>query len=247
MTVSACTAMILAAGRGERMRPVTDSLPKPLLSVAGKPLIVWHLEKLAAIGVTDVVINTAWLPDVLVEHLGDGANWGLAIHWSHEPAGGLETAGGVLQALPLLGDTPFYLVNGDVFSDYDYAHLPTTLNDKLGHLVLVENPEHNPLGDFCLDSSHNVKPRTGNKSGLTFSGLSVLHPQLFAPWLGYIGKRLPLREVFLPELERGGLVGEHYAGLWTDVGTPERLQQLNQLLAANSAGSSNSSAAPVRG
>lgn len=247
MKVSACTAMILAAGRGERMRPLTDSQPKPLLAVAGKPLIVWHLEKLAAIGVTDVVINTAWLPEVLVERLGNGADWGLTIHWSHEPAGGLETAGGVLQALPLLGKNPFYLVNGDVFSDYDYANLPTTLNDKLGHLVLVDNPEHNPLGDFCLDPSSKVTPKAGNKPGLTFSGLSVLHPQLFEPWLRYSGKRLPLRDVFLLELERGGLVGEHYAGLWTDVGTPERLQQLNQLLEANSAGSSNSSAAPVRG
>lgn len=218
-------AMILAAGRGERMRPLTDTCPKPLLPVAGKPLLMWHLEKLARMGVSAVVINTAWLGDALVDAVGDGANWGLHVHWSHEPPGGLETAGGIVQALPLLGDQPFMVVNGDIWTDFDFSVLPRSLEGALGHVVLVNNPLHNPQGDFALSAEGRVKLE-GQK--LTFSGVSVLSPALFK---GVAAGRKALRPLLQQAIAQGRLTGRHYCGAWTDVGTPERLETLEKALA----------------
>jgi len=221
-------AMILAAGRGKRMRPLTDSQPKPLLEAGGKPLIEWHLEKLADAGCKEVVINTAWQASKLHKALGSGKRWGVRILWSDEPEGGLETAGGVLHALPHLGDDPFILVNGDIWTDYDFAELPNLSAEALGHLVLVDNPPHHPNGDFVLESAGNqLSLRASEQTGLTFSGVSVLHPQLFA---GHSVGFLPLRPCFEKAIQAKALTGEHYAGHWTDAGTPQRLQELNALL-----------------
>ncbi|HLV48768.1 MAG TPA: nucleotidyltransferase family protein [Aliidiomarina sp.] len=219
-------AMILAAGRGERMRPLTDTLPKPLLVVGGKPLIYWHLEKLANAGVTEVIINTAWLAAELVAAIGNGEQWGIRVQWSHEPSGGLETAGGIIQALPLLGEAPFWLVNGDVWTDFNFDLLPkpNCFDDSLGHLVLVDNPAHHPTGDFALSDENKVSEQG---QLLTFSGVSALHPKLFA---GYAKGRLALRPLFDNAIAQGKLTGQYHQGLWTDVGTPARLEELNQYL-----------------
>lgn len=217
-------AMILAAGRGERMRPLTDTCPKPLLPVAGTPLLFWHLQKLAHIGVQDVVINTAWLGESLVNAIGSGEAWGLNVHWSHEPPGGLETAGGIIQALPQLDSEPFIVVNGDIWTDLDFAQLPLTLEGALGHLVLVTNPPHNPQGDFALSAKGRIQ-RDGNKH--TFSGVSVLSPELFK---GLAPGYRALRPIFEQAIEENKLTGCHYSGKWTDVGTPERLAELEQAL-----------------
>lgn len=222
-------AMILAAGRGERMRPLTDRTPKPLLKAGGKPLVFWHLEKLASAGITDVVINTAWLGAELEAAIGTGSEWGLQVHWSPEPSGGLETAGGIIHALPLLGESPFWVINGDIWTDFDFLLLPKSLTsaagpEPLGHLVLVDNPAHNVLGDFGLDLNNNVITQ-GAK--LTFSGISVLHPKLFA---NYKAERLALRPLFEQAIGNGQLTGRHFKGRWTDVGTPGRLHVLNQHL-----------------
>lgn len=219
-------AMILAAGRGERLRPYTDHCPKPMLKVAGKPLIYWHLEKLAAAGIQQVVINTAWQPEVLVEAIGNGTAWGLSVAWSHEQPGGLETAGGIIEALPLLGDSPFMVINGDVFCHYDVQKLPTLAENDLGHLVLVDNPKHNLQGDFLLDAEQRIQFQQGATTGqaLTFAGISLLSPRLFN---GLARGRRPLRPVFEQAITAGSLSGEHYQGYWSDVGTPERLAQVN--------------------
>lgn len=222
-------AMILAAGRGERMRPLTDITPKPLLTAGGKPLIFWHLEKLASAGITEVVINTAWLGEKLEAAIGTGAQWGIRVHWSPEPSGGLETAGGIIQALPLLGESPFWVINGDIWTDFDFLLLPKSLTSAagpvpLGHLVLVDNPAHHKLGDFGLDLNNKVVAQTPL---LTFSGISVLHPQLFA---NCNVERLALRPLFEQAMSNGQLTGRHFKGRWTDVGTPDRLHVLNQHL-----------------
>lgn len=233
-------AMILAAGRGERMRPLTDRLPKPLLAVAGKPLIYFHLEKLAQAGVTDVVINTAWLAEHLVAAIGTGAAWGLHVHWSHEPEGGLETAGGIIQALPwltgattshahLVEQQPFWVVNGDIWTDFDFNQLPRQLAGHLGHLVMVDNPSHHPEGDFSLTTTGLVTTAAKQVPRLTFSGVSVLSPALFA---GYGQGRLALRPLFEQAISNQQLTGQHHQGCWTDVGTPERLARLNATLVA---------------
>lgn len=219
-------AMILAAGRGQRMRPLTDTTPKPLLQVAGKPLLQWHLEKLVAAGVRDIVINTAWLGEQLESYFGDGSRWGARIFWSHEPAGGLETAGGIIQALPLLQhedpEAPFWVINGDIFTDFDFRKLPTALGEDLGHLVLVENPEHHPHGDFRL-----LADRVQDHPHYTFSGMSVLSPQLFA---GAAPGFLKLRPFLTHAIAQDKLSGQLHEGLWTDVGTPARFTQLNRQL-----------------
>jgi len=221
-------AMILAAGLGTRMRPLTDHCPKPLLDVAGKPLIVRHIERLAAAGFRELVINTAHLGQMIEEALGDGATWGVHIQYSREPQP-LETAGGILKALPLLGDAPFLVINGDIWTDFPLATLQQGLPaDVLAHLVLVDNPDHHPQGDFALCNGR-VQPRSAAQ-GLTFSGLSVLSPALFAAWLTRAGEAFPLREVLLPAMQRGAVCGEHYKGYWLDVGTPQRLEQLAQAL-----------------
>ncbi|RUO27907.1 mannose-1-phosphate guanylyltransferase [Aliidiomarina sedimenti] len=217
-------AMILAAGRGSRMRPLTDQLPKPLLTAAGTPLIDYHLHKLAKAGVTHVVINHAWLGQQLEAHIGDGSRFGVSVAWSPEPAGGLETAGGIIRALPMLGDEPFIVVNGDVWSDIDYHELPAQLGDAHGHLVLVENPPHHSEGDFALNHgriSLETTPR------YTFSGVSVISPQLFA---GFDEGFLKLRPVFEQAIHGGLLTGRLHQGYWCDVGTPQRLAELDRYL-----------------
>ncbi|MEZ5494418.1 MAG: nucleotidyltransferase family protein [Pseudomonadales bacterium] len=221
-------AMILAAGLGTRMRPLTDHCPKPLLDVAGKPLIVRHIERLAAAGFRELIINTAHLGQMIEDALGDGAAWGVSIRYSREPQP-LETAGGIVNALPLLGDAPFLVINGDIWTDFPLATLQQSLPaDVLAHLVLVDNPDHHPQGDFVLRDGC-VMPR-GEAQGLTFSGLSVLSPALLAAWRARTGEALPLREVLLPAMKNGAVHGEHYKGYWLDVGTPQRLEQLAQAL-----------------
>lgn len=221
-------AMILAAGRGNRMRPLTDKTPKPLLLAGGKPLLTWHIEKLREAGVTEIVINSAWLGEQLQAYFGDGAALGVSIQWSPEPSGGLETAGGIIQALPMLtagvsSHQPFWLISGDIWTDYPFHALPRDLHNDLAHLVLVDNPSHHPAGDFSLDQQKvRATPR------LTYSGVSVLSPRLFA---GAEVSFSPLRPFFERAIAAGRVQGEHYRGKWTDVGTPERLEQLNEQLA----------------
>jgi MurNAc alpha-1-phosphate uridylyltransferase len=204
--------MVLAAGKGERMRPLTLHTPKPLLPVGGRPLIEWHLLKLAAAGVTDVVINTSWLGEQLPAALGDGSTWGLRIAYSPEPWPALETGGGIFNALPLLGDAPFLLVNGDVYTDIDYASLALQPGE-LARLVLVPNPAHHPQGDFALDGSR-----------YTYSGVAVIDPRLFA---GCSAGRFALAPLLFAARDAGQLGLQLHAGYWLDVGTPERLAQLD--------------------
>ena len=217
--------MLLAAGRGERMRPLTDATPKPLLTVAGQPLIAWHLARLAAAGIREVVINTSWLGEQIPAALGDGSRWGVAIRYSPEPWPALETGGGIHQALPLLGPEPFLLVNGDVFADVDFAALRLA-QGNLGHLVLVPNPPHHVKGDFGLQGSRIV---ADGGEMLTFSGLSILHPALFADCQP---GRFPLAPLLRAARDAGRLGGQRHDGLWIDVGTPERLADLDAFLAA---------------
>lgn len=213
-------AMILAAGRGERMRPLTDVTPKPLLPVAGKPLIVWHLERLARAGFSEVVINHAHLGDQIEALLGGGDAWGLSIRYSIEPQGALETAGGIANALPLLGNDPFLVVNGDIFCDWDFSR--ARLGDALAHLVLVANPPHHPEGDFTLEGT---KVGAGKTAKLTFSGIGIYRPALFAG----IGRGQPakLAPLLHGAIAAGRVTGEHHRGRWEDVGTPERLAALD--------------------
>ena len=235
-------AMILAAGFGKRLRPLTEHTPKPLLEVRGKPLIVHHLEALARAGIKEVVINTAWLGEKLEAYLGDGSRYGLAIAWSRE-AEPLETGGGICQALPLLGSEPFLLVNGDVWTNYPFEQLISRQLDEgsLAHLVLVPNPEHNLSGDYCFtrqqgqdDSEVLSGVLTGpqpveqleGRQAYTFSGISLLHPQLFAAWTS--GEAFPLRDVLTPAFRAGHISGELYRGEWCDVGTVERLAEINR-------------------
>ena len=210
-------AMILAAGRGERMRPLTDHTPKPLLEAHGKPLIVHHIEALAAAGFTDIVINLSWLGEQIRERLGDGSGFGVSIAYSVEPEA-LETAGGIQQALPLLGDR-FLVVNGDVYTDFDFARLRSF--DRPAHLVLVANPGHNHDGDFALQ-----RGRVGNSAPLdyTFSGIAAYQRDFFAE-LGS-GKQA-LAPMLRAAAERGQVGGEYHEGCWIDIGTPERLAELN--------------------
>lgn len=216
-------AMILAAGRGERMRPLTDTLPKPLLKVAGKMLIEYHLEKLKAAQITDVVINHAWLGQKIEQALGDGSKYGLSIKYSAEKEA-LETAGGIIKALPLLGNEPFIVVNGDIFCDYDFSLLPSSISN-LAYLVLVNNPAHHPAGDFVLNSSGAVASEGEKK--YTFSGIGIYHPDLFKNYTQ--GKRA-LAPVLRKAMEAQQVNGEFYQGEWHDVGTPERLNELDLYL-----------------
>ncbi len=228
-------ALVFAAGLGERMRPLTGHTPKPLLQAGGKPLIAWHLEKLAAIGVEDVVVNTSWLAPRFPEILGDGSRWGLRLHYSHEGATPLETGGGMLHALPLLGDAPFLAVNGDIWTDFDFARLPREPRGE-AHLVLVDNPEHHPGGDFALRDNHRVDADGAVK--LTFSGIGVYRPALLADWLGTVAgdpgtpPRFKLAPLLRRAMARGAASGEHHRGQWTDVGTPARLETLDAQLRA---------------
>ena len=211
-------AMILAAGRGERLRPLTDTTPKPLLEVDGKPLIAYHLEALAIAGFTEVVINLSWLGEQIRARLGDGAAYGLAIEYSEEPAA-LETAGGIVQALPLLGER-FVVVNADIFTDYDFTRLRSI--DSPAHLVLVDNPDHHAGGDFSLLGATVGNADCGRH---TFSGISQYHRSFFAELPP--GKQA-LAPLLYAAIAKGQVSGELFRGNWTDIGTVERLQSLNR-------------------
>lgn len=215
--------MILAAGRGQRMRPLTDNLPKPLLKVAGKMLIEYHLEKLKAAQITDVIINHAWLGDKIEQALGNGSRYGLTLQYSYEVEA-LETAGGIINALPLLGSEPFIVINGDIFCDYALSNLPSS-PAKLAHLVLVNNPSHHPEGDFVLTNSGTVEQIGANK--LTFSGIGVYQPDLFK---GHASGKLGLGTVLRMAMEQKQVTGESYQGIWRDIGTPERLNELESYI-----------------
>ncbi len=220
--------MILAAGRGERMRPLTDTCPKPLLEAGGKPLIVWQIERLRAAGFSEIVINHAHLGHQIETTLGDGAALGVSIHYSPEPVA-LETAGGIRQALPLLGEAPFVVVNGDIFCDADLlavreaaTHLHA--DGDLAHLVLVANPEHNPAGDFTLSQGRIVE----QGPALTFSGIGAYHPALFADLIA--GQPARLAPLLRTAIAQGRVSGALHEGKWIDVGTPERLEELDRSL-----------------
>lgn len=227
-------AMILAAGRGERMRPLTDHCPKPLLRAADKPLIVYHLERLAAAGFNDIVINHAHLGEQLVTALGNGAQWGLTITWSAEPVGALETAGGICQALPHLdsgNDAPFLVMNGDIYCDWPIQKVRLQEAD-LAHLVLVDNPPQHPAGDFTLQN-HRVTDKTNETPTLTFAGIGFYRPSLFkALNVGAPAKLAPLLRAAMANQR---VSGEHHTGRWEDVGTPERLAALDAELRATHA------------
>ena len=229
-------ALIFAAGLGERMRPLTGHTPKPLLEAGGKPLIAWHLEKLAAVGVDEVVINTSWLAERFPSTLGDGRRWNLGIRYSYEGPVPLETGGGMQHALSLLGDSPFIAVNGDIWTDYDFGLLPREPRGD-AHLVMVDNPSHNPLGDFRLQGDGRLQ--SDGEPRLTFSGIGLYRPSLLDDWRQVIGDaqgaaETPPRFKLAPLLRRAMTAqrasGEHHPGRWTDVGTPQRLAQLDQEL-----------------
>jgi len=224
------TAMILAAGRGERMRPLTDSKPKPLLNVGGKSLIERHIAKLAAAGFKRIVVNHAHLGNQIQAALGDGARWGVEICFSAE-IDALETAGGIANALGLIAVDAFAVVNSDVYSDYDYGRLRAATarlaNDpnSIAHLVLVGNPEHHSQGDFVLDDGRVV---AASADKLTFSGIAAYRREMFAAVSP--GEKLPLAPLIQEQIRAGRVSGEHYAGRWVDIGTPQRLASLNDLL-----------------
>jgi MurNAc alpha-1-phosphate uridylyltransferase len=212
--------MVLAAGRGERMRPLTDHTPKPLLEVGGKALIEYHLAALQQAGVDDVIINHAWLGGQIESRLGNGDRYGLRIEYSPEVPAALETAGGIIQALARLGTEPFIVINGDIWCDYPLQRLPHH-PDGLAHLVMVDNPPHNPQGDFCLN---NGSLQAEGESKLTYSGIGVYHPQLFA---GLEPGVRPLAPLLKKAIASNQVGGEHYQGSWYDIGTPERLAELD--------------------
>jgi len=218
-------AMILAAGRGERMRPLTDSTPKPLLDVAGRPLIEWHLTTLAAAGFRQIVINVSWLAARIEETLGDGSRWNVEICYSREPYPPLETGGGIFRALDLLGDEPFLVVNGDVFTEADPGRLRLPGN-SLAHLVMVPNPPHHPAGDFHCRSGLVASMPPGER--LTYSGMGIYSPALFA---GCRAGAFPLAPLLVEAMARGYVSGQRYDGYWCDVGNPERLDLLRAHLA----------------
>lgn len=220
-------AMILAAGLGTRMRPLTDHCPKPLLKAGGKPLIIHHLERLAAAGIRDVVINVSYRAEQIIAALGEGEAFGLRIHWSEEQSP-LETGGGIRQALPLLGNSPFVLINGDVWSDFDPARLDgfgENSQDCLARLVMVNNPEHHPDGDFHLDAQGKL--HADGAPRLTYAGIALINPQLVA---SHALGRFALAPLLRDAMQQGKVTGLHYPGLWVDVGTPERLQALDNSL-----------------
>jgi MurNAc alpha-1-phosphate uridylyltransferase len=216
-------ALILAAGRGERMRPLTSDMPKPLLTAGGKPLIDWHIEALARAGITELVVNLCWQGAKLRDYLGDGARYGVSLQFSEEGPEPLETGGGIHHALPLLGPAPFWVVNGDISCDFQFAvrGLPV---GTLAHLVLVPNPGHHPGGDFVLRGERIVGPEDSDVAKLTFAGISILAPALFS---AAVPGRFPLAPLLRAAADKGEVSAERYNGRWTDVGTPERLRQLD--------------------
>jgi MurNAc alpha-1-phosphate uridylyltransferase len=217
--------MILAAGRGERMQPLTDHTPKPLLKVGGKPMIVWHLERLSAAGFKDIVINHAHLGKQIESTLGNGDEWGLSITYSPEQVA-LETAGGIANALHLLGGESFLVVNGDIYTDIDFAQLRMALKpDKLAHLVMIDNPSQHPAGDFALEYG---LVNTEGSNMLTFSGVAVYSPELFKNTP--IGEPAKLAPLLRQAMATDAVTGQHHQGIWHDVGTPQRLIELNEQL-----------------
>lgn len=212
--------MILAAGRGERMRPLTDTQPKPLLKVRGRPLIEHHILALARAAIPSVVINLSWLGEQIRDYLGDGTRYGIAIRYSDEQPRALETAGGIFRALRWLEPGPFAVVNGDVLTDYPFERLQIAAN-RNAHLVLVDNPRHHPTGDFGLEGASVV---ANAAQRYTFAGLAVYRPGFFD---GCTDGVFPLKPLLLRSMETGRCSGERYGGLWEDVGTIERLNALN--------------------
>ena len=218
-------AMILAAGRGERLRPLTDRMPKALVDAGGKPLLAWHLERLRRAGFREAVINVSHLASQITERFGNGAEYGLAIRWSHEPQA-LETAGGIVQALALLGASPFLLVNADIWCDYEFSGLRNhKLGSHLAHLVLVPNPPHHLKGDFSLDGA-----TLGGGPGprYTYAGIAVLSPEIVTGIRP--GDKAPLGPVLVAAATRGEVTGELHQGVWRDIGTAERLAALQAML-----------------
>jgi MurNAc alpha-1-phosphate uridylyltransferase len=236
-------AMILAAGRGDRMQPLTGHTPKPLLQVAGRPLIEYHIIALAALGLRDLVVNVSHLAKQLMTWCGDGSQWGVHISYSQEPEP-LETAGGIQRALPLLGDAPFLVINGDIWLDYSSAVHPLAgllprrvLAAGRAHLLLVDNPPQHPLGDFRLTGEGAVRARSPKAPGLTYAGAGVYTPEFFATMAP--GK-LPLRPLLDTAITDGRLSGEYFSGGWMDIGTPERLRELDARLRATPAAADSS-------
>lgn len=217
-------AMILAAGRGERMRPLTDKIPKPLLEVNQKPLIVYHIEKLAAAGFEEIIINIAHLGYKIPEYLKDGSAWGIKITYSDEQnSGALESAGGIIKALPLLGKEPFLVVNGDVFCDYVF-NPNFDLGENLAHLILVKNPSHNLKGDFGLDETYVLNEA---KERYTFSGIGYYNPKIFQDLKC---EKLALAPLLRENINKKKVSGELFNGVWHDIGTPQRLEDINRIL-----------------
>ncbi|MDR3388674.1 MAG: nucleotidyltransferase family protein [Rudaea sp.] len=213
-------ALIFAAGRGERMRPLTDATPKPLLRAGGRLLIEYHLQRLAAAGVREVAINTSHLAEQFPAALGDGSRWGLRIRYAYEGPEPLETGGGMLNALPLLGDAPFIAVNGDIWTEFDFSALPQN-PAGLAHLVMVDNPEHHARGDFVLREG---RLRDEGDPRLTFAGIGVYRPELLA---GQVPGKFSIVPILREAMRAGEVVGEYFRGRWSDIGTPQRLAQLN--------------------
>lgn len=222
-------AMILAAGRGERLRPLTDTTPKPLIQAGPKRLIEYLIDSLVSAGFADLVINYAHLGEQFPQALGDGKRYGARIQYSPELGGGLETAGGIINALPLLGNEPFLVVNGDIWTDFNFANLSRfdLAPDKLCHLVLVENPAHNPDGDFALDRQGNIFAKGSQKA--TFSGIGLYRPEMFD---GLNNDKRPLKPLFDKAIAKQQVSGQLYHGQWSDIGTIERLQALETQLNA---------------
>ena len=223
--------MILAAGAGERMRPLTDHTPKPLLCVAGVPLIEHHIRRLAEAGIGEIVINVSHLADQIIDYCGDGSRWGVSIAYSPESVA-LETAGGIINAMPLLGSGPFMVVNGDIWTDYPFAKL---VQHKLpsaeceAHLVLVDNPQQHPLGDFILDSTGKMGLKEAADMGHTYAGLGLYTAKFYS---GAAAGKLALRPLLDSAISRGVMSGEYYGGDWVDVGTPQRLKDLDEMICA---------------
>ena len=231
-------AMILAAGKGTRLRPLTLETPKPLVEVGGQPLIVWHIKALKAAGITDITINASWLAEKLMDRLGDGSLFGVKLHWSLEEDEPLETAGGIFQALQTgkLQDAPFILVNSDVWTTFDFAQLTTyeLSTDQRAHLLLIDNPEHNNGGDFAIYNGLAGKQPVGDGDKYTFAGISVVSPRLVDGLV--LGQSAALGPLLRQAMLKFQVTADVMPDNWIDVGTPERLAQINSFIATKGAG-----------